>query len=313
MLLFMFLTALLLAVYFGIRFYLLKEGLKEIDRELREIKQDVSQNQILHLPAPDSDLEILLQSINGILDEVRQEREEYARRERKFQAQMEAVSHDLRTPLTVILGYLRFLQMQERESAKKEIPDDQKEMLDTMERKARAMEKLISTFYDYSRLSSGDYQLQFETIDAGKVLRETFVDHCRVFEETALDVKTDFPDYPICIKGERAALERIFSNLLQNTERYAQSFLHISIQKNDQDVCIIFENDSQEICPADLPHLFERFYRKDSARSQDGTGLGLTIAKCLAEEMKGKLDAEIIENANSSSYLVRFVLHLRSL
>lgn len=296
------------AVCFGIRFYMLKKALKETAWELNEILQDISQNQVLHLPLPDQDLEVLLYSINNALYKVREERKKYAKREREFQAQIEAISHDLRTPLTVILGYMKFLQTQENYSS---YTNEQKEMLETIERKARIMEKLISQFYEYSRLSANDYELALEEVDVGRILREIFTDNCLILEKANLEVKTDLPHHPLYVEGEKAALERIFSNLFQNARRYAHHFLHIAVQEKEKEICIIFENDTKELDVADIPYLFERFYMKDNARNQDGTGLGLTIAKCLAKEMNGKLEAEIVEDGNSSLKLFRLILCLK--
>ena len=302
------LVAVILAAYFVIRFYMLKNSFKEIENELQEIQQDVTQNQILHLPFPDCDLEILLRSINCTLDEIREERKRYAQRESEFQSQIEAISHDLRTPLTVILGYIKLLQTQVDSS----VANEQKEMLDTIERKARTMENLISQFYDYSRLSASDYDLELEEVDARKILRETFIDNCLVLETANLEVRTDFPDCPIWVAGNKAALERIFSNLLQNAGRYACTFVNLEIKSNEQETHIIFENDTQELSASDIPYLFERFYMKDNSRNQDGTGLGLTIAKYLAKEMNGELNAEIIESQNPALLLLRFTLCLKS-
>lgn len=292
-----------------IRFYMLKNSFKEIENELQEIQQDVTQNQILHLPFPDCDLESLLRSINCTLDEIREERKRYAQRENEFQSQIEAISHDLRTPLTVILGYIKLLQTQVRNSSN---ANEQKEMLVTIERKARTMENLISQFYDYSRLSASDYNLELEEVDVRKILRETFTDNCLVLETANLEVRTNFPDYPIWVEGNKDALERIFSNLLQNAGRYAHTFLNLIIKSNGQVTYIIFENDTQELSAKDIPYLFERFYMKDNSRNQGGTGLGLTIAKYLAKEMNGELNAEIIESQSSALRLLRFTLCLKS-
>lgn len=82
--------------------------------------------------------------------------------------------------------------------------------------------------------------------------------------------------------------------MIQNAGRYAQSFLHVFVREQKQQVWICFENDAFNVTEADVEHLFERFYRKDRARTQEGTGLGLTVAKQLAEAMEAKLTAELI-------------------
>lgn len=298
--------ALGLAAYFAIRLYLLKKALKETSNQLQAIQKDLKQNQVLHLPLPDYDLENLMSSINCSLDAIRNERKDYAKRESEFQSEIEAISHDLRTPLTVILGYLGFLQKQ-----RLSLTAEQKEMLDIIERKARSMETLISQFYDYSRLNANDYEISIEKIDVGRTLREVFAENCMMLERATLKVKTDFPNHPVWVEGEAAALERIFSNLFQNAGRYANHFLNISIQESRTSVQIIFENDTQKTNTDNIPYLFDRFYMADTSRNKGGTGLGLTIAKCLAEEMSGSLTADLINNEEQGTPLLRFTLCLK--
>lgn len=295
-----------LATYFAIRLYLLKKALKETDEELQEIQKDLTQNQVLHLPLPDHDLENLLKSLNYTLDSVCNERIEYAKRESEFQSQIEAISHDLRTPLTVILGYLGFLQKQ-----RTTLTCEQREMIDVMERKTRSIEKLISQFYDYSRITAGDYEIAVEEIDAGRILREVLAENCVILEETRLNVQTDFPDYPIWVIGEKTALERIFSNLFQNAGRYAEQFLNIFIRENGAEVQIIFENDAKQTTAKDVAHLFDQFYMADTSRNKGGTGLGLTIAKYLVEGMNGTLTADLIRNEKYNVPSLSFTLSLK--
>ena len=297
---------LVLAAYFAFRFYLLKKALKETSEQLQVIQKDLKQNQVLHLPLPDHDLEALMSSINCTLDAIRSERKDYAKRESEFQAEIEAISHDLRTPLTVILGYLGFLQKQ-----RLSLTADQREMLDIIERKARSMETLISQFYDYSRLNANDYEIKIEEIDVGRTLREVFAGNCMMLEKAMLQVKTDFPNHPVWVEGEATALERIFSNLFQNAGRYANHFLNISIQENGTSVQIIFENDTLKANADNIPHLFDRFYMADTSRNKGGTGLGLTIAKCLAEEMAGSLTADLINGEGKETPRLRFTLCLK--
>ena len=298
--------ALALAAYFAIRLYLLKRALKETSDQLQDIQKDLKQNQVLHLPLPDHDLENLMSSINCSLDAIHNERKDYAKRESEFQSEIEAISHDLRTPLTVILGYLGFLQKQ-----RLSLTTEQKEMLDIIERKARSMETLISQFYDYSRLNANDYEISIEEIDVGRTLREVFAENCIMLERAALKVKTDFPNHPVWVEGDATALERIFSNLFQNAGRYANHFLNISIQESGTSVQIVFENDTQKTNADNIPYLFDRFYMADTSRNKGGTGLGLTIAKCLAEEMAGSLTADLINGEGKKTPRLRFTLCLK--
>ena len=281
----LFSVAIVIAVYFATRFFLLKKAMKEANREFQDILKDIQQNQILHMAMPDKELENMAQSVNQALEQIRTERQEYEKRERAFQSEIENISHDLRTPLTVILGYLKLMKGQK---------ETDMEMVETIERKAKTMQRLVTDFYDLSRLSARDYEVEIKETDVGRILRESLMDSYHILEKRALELEAEIPEHIIEVLGDASALERIFLNLIQNAGRYAQSFLHVFVREQKQQVWICFENDAFNVTEADVEHLFERFYRKDRARTQEGTGLGLTVAKQLAEAMEAKLTAELI-------------------
>ena len=281
----LFSVAIVIAVYFATRFFLLKKAMKEANREFQDILKDIQQNQILHMAMPDKELENMAQSVNQALEQIRTERQEYEKRERAFQSEIENISHDLRTPLTVVLGYLKLMKGQK---------ETDMEMVETIERKAKTMQRLVTDFYDLSRLSARDYEVEIKETDLGRILRESLMDSYHILEKRALELEAEIPEHIIEVLGDASALERIFLNLIQNAGRYAQSFLHVFVREQKQQVWICFENDAFNVTEADVEHLFERFYRKDRARTQEGTGLGLTVAKQLAEAMEAKLTAELI-------------------
>lgn len=278
------------AIYFALRLFFLKKSIREVNKDLKEINENLTLNRILRLPMPDRDLEALMLSVNGTLEGIRKEKENYRKREREFQLQIESVSHDLRTPLTVILGYLKLWQ---GGNSIYSWTEEQKETLKTMERKARIMQKLVEQFYEYSRLYAEDYNLNMELVDVNRILRETFLDNCILFEQKEQKVTLNFEDHPVWTEGEKFSLERIFSNLLRNAARYAESYFYISLKEEANKINIVFENDTRELTEEDLTCIFQPFYMKDKARNQDGTGLGLAIANSLAEKMGGQLTASI--------------------
>lgn len=288
-----FVVAVIIGAYFAFRLFLLKYALRETDKQLQDIQKDLTQNQVLHLPIPDKDLGKVMNSFNNTLEVIRNERQSYEKREKEFQQAIENISHDLRTPLTVILGYLKFMKKSDKEL---DINKDLAETLAIIERKAKSMEKLVTQFYAFSRLSSQDYSLTIHEVDVCRILRETLVDNYQILEQAHLKVDAELPEYPISILGEEGALERIFSNLFQNAGRYASNFLNILIKEYEGKTSISFVNDTDILCESDIPHLFDRFYMQDSARNQSGTGLGLTVAKSLAESMDGTLNIEVINS-----------------
>lgn len=300
--------AVLAAGYFCFRFLALKRALGKAERELQEIGRELSQNRFLHLPLPDRELERFIGTVNGTLEQIRRERREYERREREFQHQIENISHDLRTPLTVILGYLGIMREMGRSgegrltgetALSSEHGAGGEDILAVIERNARAMERLVGQFYTYSQLNAQDYRLTPQALDAGRLLRESLAANYQILARARLEVSCQLPEHPVEVWADAEALERIFANLFQNAGRYAAGRLWIYLEERPEDVLFCFENDADGLTPETVSRLFERFYRQDKARGQGGSGLGLTVAKGLAEAMGGRMSAELISEQAS--------------
>ena len=260
--------------YFAYRWFTLRNALRQTRAELALVRQDLSQNQMLHLPLPDAELSALLDDFNTLLTDIQRERQSYAKRERAFQRQIEAISHDLRTPLTVILGQLKLFK---RNHAAAIVHDPElAETVAILEQKTETMKNLVSQFYDYSRLAADDMHLSLSRVDAGRILRE--------------------------------ALARVFQNLLQNASRYAASKLALSAEATDERLILCFTNDSHTLALDDVPRLFERFYTPDDSRHQGSTGLGLPVARALAEEMQGTLTASAEQDGEHLTLHFRLAL-----
>ncbi|MCI8401610.1 MAG: HAMP domain-containing histidine kinase [Lachnospiraceae bacterium] len=306
-----------LAAWFAFRYLSLRAALREADRELREIQRELAENRFLHLPSPEPRLERFIGSVNETLEGIRKERREYARREREFGQQIENISHDLRTPLTVMLGYLKLMRTErggeenhKRDHEKGDMEED-KEMLAVMERSARTMERLVEQFYSYSRLKSDDYRMELGEVDVCRLVKETLMSCYQVLDGAGLSVECDLPEHPVSVTGEEGSLERVFTNLFQNAGRYASSYLHIRLEEGPDDTTVIFDNDTDQISEEDIPYLFERFYMQDPSRTRGGTGLGLTVARGLVEAMGGKMTVQAAGLPEAKSREICFWVSLK--
>lgn len=300
--------------YFAFCYISLIYAMRKIRKDIDDIQQDFTQNQIIHLPIPNKHLEKLLYSFNSALEEIRKERQQYEKREKEFQKQIENISHDLRTPLTVILGYLKIFK-----KSQTVLLSNDKELSDTIniiKQKAEIMKSLVEQFYDYSRLKSDNYELVLNKVDVSRTLRESLMGNYQILEQAHLKIDINIPNHPIWILGEESALERIFLNLFQNVGRYANNLFQITIKEQKNGVSILFINDTCILLEDDIPYLFDRFYIQDSSRNQVGTGLGLTIAKSLAEKMNGTLEVNLLKNSNNDDnkrVVICFKLWLKSI
>ena len=217
-------AAVLAAVYFAVRSFLLKRSLRNASEELRRITRSLEENRVLKLETADRDLEEFVGEVNRTLSAIRREKNAFSRREQEFRQQIENISHDLRTPLTSILGYLKLMDTEN-------MPADEKESLDTVRRKAEALSRLIGQFYEYSRVASEDYQPELAEMDLCRLLRETVLDSWKEIEGRRLEFSFHIPERPVVIRGNENSAERIIRNLLQNAERYAEHCLEISLKE----------------------------------------------------------------------------------
>ena len=173
------------------------------------------------------------------------------------------------------------------------------------------MSTLVGQFYDYSRLAADDMNLTLARIDAGRVLRETLAGSYQLLANAHLKVDIDLPEHPLWVLGDQAALARIFQNLLQNAGRYAETCLALAANEESDRLTLRFSNDTTRLSDDDIAHLFDRFYTPDASRHQGGTGLGLTVARTLAEDMQGSLTASA--DTHDGKHLLTFTLTLKML
>lgn len=286
-----------IGIIYIIKYYFLIENLKKARHELEEIKQNPEQNRILLFSRPNKESEKLLKTMNEYIIVCRQMQAASMNREQNLKNQIENISHDLRTPLTAILGYLEFID-------KEELSKENMESLEIIEKKSQYLQRLIANFYDLSRLELNDYHLNLENVDLTRFSRETMLSHFQEFEQKHLHVNLELGSSPVSILADYGALERIFSNVIQNALRYAENYFYVSLKQKTDSVSLIFENDTSTLSVEDAAHLFERFYVKDTSRTDQSTGLGLTIAKLLAEAMEG--DAKAVLKKNNLQLIFTF-------
>ncbi len=294
----------LIAGFYTLRFYFLKRNIKNAASQLQKITENPETNQILLITYPGKEIESFLEVVNEFITSNRKSIIRLGRKEKELRTQIENISHDLRTPLTAIIGYLELLDMDG-------MCEDDQLMMASIKKKAGALQTLISNFYDLSRLEMKDYHLHMEKVDLLRFIKETALLSYQEFEQKGLEVEllsnqeqktwiSGMPDYNIL--ADRGAMERIFNNMLQNALRYAKSYFHIYITKTEQIVNLSFVNDCTSLKPEDAEHIFERFFVKEKSRTSQSTGLGLTINKLLTEAMSGTVEAKVTGDELTITY-----------
>lgn len=285
------LIVILCIVIVGLLWYLyfLKKGIDQITQELEEISLNLQENRVVKLPFPSKRLEVLLSAVNQNLKAIRKEHLQQEKREKDFRQQVENISHDLRTPLTAIIGYLRMID-------KNNLTEQDKEYLEIAIQRSGRMQELTNQFYELSRVTNDDFSLKLSRIDAAHVVKESCLTQYSVLEKSNLEVDIQIPDTETLVWGNRDALERVVSNLIQNASRYGKSKLQIALFQDKDQVTLCFENDVDVSEVEREPEkLFQRFYMQESSRTRGGSGLGLSISKELVTHMNGDISASYEE------------------
>ena len=260
------------------RQYTLERGLRQAARRMREQMADETTAR-LALPCPSAGAEELLACLNQLLELRQEERALYRRKEQELRQQIANVSHDLRTPLTSILGYLQLLEGEGLS------PEKKAEYLSVVKGRARTLQTFIATFYDLSRIEGGELPLEREKVDLGRALSDQLAASYEQIEESGLTVEVDVaPDLPP-VWADSGAVTRIFSNLLTNALRHGRDTLAVRLYREGDVLVSAFSNRAEDLTAEDAAHVFERFYTADKMRTGQSTGLGLAIVKALAERM----------------------------
>lgn len=265
-----------------IKIYMLKKSITEIcDGFEHSLHTDT--NVEVSVSSRDKTIRTLAKAINTQLSELRKIKRQYENGDQELKDAITNISHDLRTPLTAIWGYLDLLE-------KKELPADEKRYVKQIRNRSEALKQLTEELFRYSVISSTP-EMSYENVDVRRVIEETLISFEGALQEADITPDIQLPANPIWRKLDSTALARIFSNIINNAIKYTDGDFSVVL---DEDGSITFSNTAKLLSTVEVGKLFDRFYTVDSARKS--TGLGLSIAKLLTERMKGLIKAEYISD-----------------
>lgn len=224
--------------------------------------------------------------INRLLLNRQKIKADYRKQELSAKKMLANISHDIKTPLTVILGYLEMMRMENK--------DD--ESLQKVESKANQVLELMNRFFTLAKLESGDADIQLEKININELCRENVLGFYRLLLQKEFAVEISIPEKDFFVQGDKEGLDRILSNLLSNAVRYGSGgkYLGFFLREEENFVYIDIADKGKGIEKASAASVFERLYTAEDSRSSriQGNGLGLTIARSLARQMGGDIFLE---------------------
>ena len=266
----------------------MQRQLKQISRKLAEIQDTDSDEYVMNF-TDNKALMGLLAQINRLLEERKKIKADFCSSENSLKKMLSNISHDIKTPMTVILGYLEILKM---DSMK------ENEMLLKVEQKTQQVMDLINQFFTLAKLEAGDTDIEISKIDICESCRESVLDFYEILTQKEFQVEAEIPEEPVFVQGNKDALRRIFFNIISNAVRYGSDgkYMGIFFRSDDKYVYVDVEDRGKGIDKAFAQNVFERLFTMEDSRNREiqGNGLGLTIAQNLARQMGGEiiLDSE---------------------
>ncbi len=270
----------LLLIIFALlaKVYFLCKSAQEITEAFRD-RLTADTNTLIDISARDPYMRKLAAEINTQLRLLRKERHRYQNGDRELKEAVTNISHDLRTPLTAICGYLELLERTEKTL-------EQKRYLMLISQRAEAMKELTQELLRYSVAVSGGEELRLEPVDLDAALEDAVASIYGVLVDREIVPRVSLPEKRVVRNLDRAALSRVLGNLLSNAVKYSGGDLDIAL---DRDGTITLSNAAPYMDEIQVGRLFDRFFTVEAARSS--TGLGLSIAKSLTERMGGTISA----------------------
>lgn len=265
-------------------------GLTYIKDKLEQMKISQSSQRILVVTA-DKQLIDMLDLLNQLADDHQEKERQYRKMEASMKRMLANVSHDLKTPLTVIAGYVEMLQNQpqinEQERAR---------LLELVHTKTIELITLMNTFFDLAKLESGDQDIPLEKVNLTEICKNNILLFYEWIQTKGLEAVIEIPDKPFFVLGNEEALNRVLNNLISNGLRYGTDgkMIGLKVFCDDTRVYVEIFDKGKGIHETEQERVFERMFTLEESRNKafQGSGLGLTITKRLIEEMQGDISVQ---------------------
>ena len=212
---------------------------------------------------------------------------------------MTSLSHDVRTPLTTLIGYL--------DAAHKGLVTgkDRDDYIETARRKAHDLKEYIDVLFDWFKLNSNEFALEIQSVEAAELTRNILIDWIPIFEDKQVEYDIDIPEQPVRVRLDMDSYMRIVNNLIQNVIAHSHADkIKIALSKKENNMELLLADNGVGIEKEDLKHIFERLYKCDKGRSEKGSGLGLSIVHQLVEKMGGSIAVESLPGKGTEFMLL---------
>ena len=261
----------------GLKIFSLKKNMDQVSSEFARLLAEET-NGLITVDTRNPEIRKLARELNEELKTLKEQRRNYQNGDRELKEAVTNISHDLRTPLTAISGYLELLEEEEKS-------ETVEQYLSFSSGRTEAMKQLTEDLFRYTVvLSAGPPELS--EIDLREVLEASLLSFYGALTERKITPEIHLPKEPVLRKGNREVMSRVFGNILSNVLKYSDGDLKVELKENGE---LTFSNHARDLDEVQVGKLFDRFFTVETARGS--TGLGLSIARTLMEQMGGKIVA----------------------
>lgn len=275
----------IIIVFLGLRYFRLKKEVEYFTQQLIKINQDVETNQYMRSATGLKQSQALLNELNTYMNQLRNYRYFYRKKELMLNKEINNVSHDLRTPLTAIKGYTEIIKE----------TDNKEELLkyiQVIEEKTTHLIKSVNLFHELTYLNAFDYELDLETMDIVEFIKAQFMSYFKQFDNKGIQITFENSN-ALEVLAHKEAMIRVVNNIIQNVLRYGKNQAKVRFVETQEFINIHIENDTEyRMNDAQVQKLFERAYTLDESRTNQTTGVGLYIVKNLLERQRGQVSLQ---------------------
>ena len=294
---FIVIVLLILLVIFVSLFFLECKEIKLITNKLKQINTNDTK-QIITMNLPTKNNQELVSEINKILLNKQEIEIQHCNKEKRIKTTITNVSHDMKTPLTAILGYINLINSNQ-------ISDEDKERyLKIIEKRAVSLQKLLIDYFDYSYINEADYCLALEKIDVNEYCREIIAELYDSYEKDKVRFEVNLLEVSPKVMANKISVRRIIENIFQNAKKYGKDKIKVTSYLEENKLIISISNQSDMITKKDVDKLFDRNHTTDIKNS---TGLGLSISKTLLEKMGHQIEASYKKNTFTIKMIYKLV------
>lgn len=263
----------------SLKIHLMRRSAREIGQEFCD-RLETETNTLIDIASRDRCMRRLAESINESLRALRSERHRFQQGDRELKEAVTNISHDLRTPMTAICGYLDLLETEETS-------EEVSRYLAVIRERSEVLKQMMDELFCYAVVTTPSYGMQYEEVVLNHALEECLSDFYAQIRDHSIVPDVRMPEQKVIRQLDRKAVSRIFENIISNAIKYSDGDLAVTLTEEGETV---FANHATGLDEVQVGRLFDRFYTvRDASHS---TGLGLSIAKALTEQMGGSIGAE---------------------